>query len=155
MARWQLCPPAAISHPRASLAQADPLLYSLLYRLLYCLLYCRYTKEPEAQLNPKKKQFEKIAPDLRVDASEAGGGSRRRCCAVRCGAAWQAWQGQLWLAHLSASRGLGSAAAAGPCCHLRRHLALCRADGVCVYRGVPMLTSAGPVTASIPNAWIK
>ncbi|EFN54081.1 hypothetical protein CHLNCDRAFT_25329, partial [Chlorella variabilis] len=55
-----------------------------------------YTKEPEAQLNPKKKQFEKIAPDLRVDA-----------------------------------------------------------NGVCVYRGVPMLTSAGPVTASIPNAWIK
>lgn len=31
---------------------------------------CRYGKEPEAQLNPKKKQFERIAPDLRVDASE-------------------------------------------------------------------------------------
>lgn len=55
-----------------------------------------YGKEPEAQLNPKKKQFEKIAPDLRVDA-----------------------------------------------------------NGVCVYRGVPMMTSKGAVTATISNAWVK
>ncbi len=38
--------------------------------VLPALTACRYSKEPEAQLNPKKKQFEKIAPDLRVDASE-------------------------------------------------------------------------------------
>jgi hypothetical protein len=30
---------------------------------------CRYGKEPEAQLNPKRKIFEKIASELRVDAS--------------------------------------------------------------------------------------
>ncbi|PRW39127.1 methionyl-tRNA synthetase [Chlorella sorokiniana] len=58
--------------------------------------FAGFAKEPEAQLNPKKKQFEKIAPELKVDAS-----------------------------------------------------------GVCGYRGVPMMTSQGPVTASIPNAWIK
>ncbi|KAI7837794.1 hypothetical protein COHA_008422 [Chlorella ohadii] len=58
--------------------------------------FAGFTKEPEAQLNPKKKQFEKIAPELKVDAG-----------------------------------------------------------GVCGYRGVPMMTSQGPVTASIPNAWIK
>ncbi|KAL4429006.1 hypothetical protein ABPG77_006045 [Micractinium sp. CCAP 211/92] len=55
-----------------------------------------YAKEPEAQLNPKKKQFERIAPDLRVDA-----------------------------------------------------------NGVCVYRGVPMMTTKGAVTATIANAWVK
>ncbi|KAL4440332.1 hypothetical protein ABPG75_003333 [Micractinium tetrahymenae] len=55
-----------------------------------------FNREPEAQLNPKKKQFERIAPDLRVDA-----------------------------------------------------------NGLCVYRGVPMMTSKGAVTATIPNAWVK
>lgn len=30
----------------------------------------RYGREPEAVLNPKKKIFEKIAPDLITDASE-------------------------------------------------------------------------------------
>lgn len=29
------------------------------------------------------------------------------------------------------------------------------ADGVCVYRGVPMMTSKGAVTATIANAWVK
>lgn len=29
---------------------------------------CRYDAEPEAQLNPKKKIFEKISPDLRTNA---------------------------------------------------------------------------------------
>lgn len=29
---------------------------------------CRYGAEPEAQLNPKKKIFEKISPDLRTNA---------------------------------------------------------------------------------------
>ena len=30
--------------------------------------FCRYTGEPEAQLNPKKKIFEAIAPDLKTGA---------------------------------------------------------------------------------------
>ena len=29
---------------------------------------CRYSAEPEAQLNPKKKIFEKISPDLKTSA---------------------------------------------------------------------------------------
>lgn len=28
-------------------------------------------------------------------------------------------------------------------------------DGVCVYRGVPMMTTKGAVTATIANAWVK
>lgn len=54
-----------------------------------------YTAEPEPVINPKKKQFEKIAPDLTTDA-----------------------------------------------------------NGLCTYRGVPFMTSQGPVTATIPNAHI-
>jgi hypothetical protein len=52
----------------------------------------RYTKEPEAQLNPKKKQFEKIAPDLRVDAGEL----------LRC------WRGHPALASACGARGARS-----------------------------------------------
>ncbi|KAI3431480.1 hypothetical protein D9Q98_004532 [Chlorella vulgaris] len=55
-----------------------------------------YSKEPEAQLNPKKKQFEKLAPFLRVDAG-----------------------------------------------------------GICEFRGTHMMTSKGPVTATLNNSWIK
>ncbi|KAL6784044.1 hypothetical protein ACKKBG_A04570 [Auxenochlorella protothecoides x Auxenochlorella symbiontica] len=54
-----------------------------------------YTREPEAQLNPRKKQFEKIAPSLIV-----------------------------------------------------------LPDGICSYKGVPFMTSRGPVTATIPGAHI-
>ena len=32
------------------------------------LVVCRYGAEPEAQLNPKKKIFEKISPDLKTSA---------------------------------------------------------------------------------------
>ena len=31
-------------------------------------MLCRYAAEPEAQLNPKKKIFEKISPDLKTNA---------------------------------------------------------------------------------------
>lgn len=31
-------------------------------------MLCRYDAEPEAQLNPKKKIFEKISPDLKTNA---------------------------------------------------------------------------------------
>ncbi|KAK2076922.1 hypothetical protein QBZ16_005150 [Prototheca wickerhamii] len=54
-----------------------------------------YAREPEAQLNPRKKQFEKIAPHLIVSA-----------------------------------------------------------EGVCTYKGVPFMTSQGPITATIPGAHI-
>ncbi|KAG7670422.1 hypothetical protein Ndes2526A_g00176 [Nannochloris sp. 'desiccata'] len=54
-----------------------------------------YGAEPEAVINPKKKIFEKIAPDLVTDAG-----------------------------------------------------------GVCTYKGVQFMTSAGPVTASMPGAHI-
>jgi len=33
------------------------------------LSVCRYDAEPEAQLNPKKKIFEKISPDLKTGAN--------------------------------------------------------------------------------------
>ena len=32
--------------------------------------------------------------------------------------------------------------------------ACCTAGGVCMYRGVPFMTSKGPVTATIPNAQV-
>ena len=38
-------------------------LYSPLYKIA-----CRFGAEPEAQLNPKKKIFEKISPDLMTSA---------------------------------------------------------------------------------------
>lgn len=40
----------------------------------------RYTREPEAQLNPRKKQFEKIAPSLIVLPGEAPGSVTSRGC---------------------------------------------------------------------------
>lgn len=36
--------------------------------MIFCLLVCRYGGEPEAQLNPKKKIFEKISPDLKTSS---------------------------------------------------------------------------------------
>lgn len=33
-----------------------------------CVYFCRYEGEAEAQLNPKKKIFEKLSPDLKTNA---------------------------------------------------------------------------------------
>ncbi|KAK9808921.1 hypothetical protein WJX72_006429 [[Myrmecia] bisecta] len=60
------------------------------------IVFSGFEGEPEAVLNPKKKIFEKIAPDLATDAI-----------------------------------------------------------GVANYKGVPFMTSNGPVTSSIPNASVK
>lgn len=43
-------------------------MHVLCHLLLNMLFVGRYEGEPEAQLNPKKKIFEKISPDLKTNA---------------------------------------------------------------------------------------
>lgn len=77
--RWAAAAAAACSVLRLPPAPAlgacsgphnpSPSQHQLHASFLPCL-FGSFTKEPEAQLNPKKKQFEKIAPELKVDAGE-------------------------------------------------------------------------------------
>lgn len=95
--------------------------------------------EPDAQLNPKKKIFEKLADDLVTNA----------------GTAWifkHSCKKEHW-AHTCMSF-------LHPFKSIKEVknmfiLFLASADGVAVYKGIPFMTSKGPVTASIPNATVK
>lgn len=97
-----------------------------------------FAREPEAQINPKKKIFEQIAPDLRTNA-----GVRHR-----------------GIARVLALRHVCSMVPHGAWCHSTASRITCTClppqrttytEGVVVYKGVPCMTSKGPVTASIPN----
>ena len=88
-----------------------------------------YSGEPEPQLNPKKKVFEKLAPDL---TTNAGAASLHAVPHVLC------------LKHCKPGN--------LPMC---QDLCCSCPDGVAVFKGIPMMTSKGPVTASIPNAHVK
>lgn len=104
---------------------------------------------PEPVLNPKKKLWEKIAPDLATNAGVHQTLSSLFLCSASA-------RGRIQIGWCNICiRKVCTDLTAAMCSPVNEYVWLLCAEGIAVYKNIPFMTSQGPITSSLPNAVVR